>query len=131
MHRCHLTVIHGGGLGGILIIIFVRATRLGWEPGPGSLVHARAFTQPSFGQRPHLRYFANQPLIDYATVTTRSSRAGQPAGACCGSWSRRRTATSVGLLFYLPSHHYYLHLALLVLCSPPPRVTAWPRHKDL
>ncbi len=62
---------------------------------------------------------ANQPLLDYATVATRTLRAGQPAGACCGSWSRRRTATPVGLQFYFPSHHYLLLLALLVLCFPP------------
>ncbi len=77
----------------------MRATRLGWEPGPGSLVHARASLSaqpsangPTFAPRPISRF------LDYAT--------------------RRGSNFALPYNFYYYYCHYHHHLALLVLCSP-------------
>ncbi len=76
------------------------------------LPHRAIVPPPSYDTVPHTLLAVWVP-----PPATWSLRAGQPAGPRCGSWSQRRTATSVGRIS--PDRTLFLLLPL-----PPPRVTS-------
>ncbi len=103
------------------------AMRLGWEPGPGSLVHTRASLSaqpsangPTYASRPISRF------LDYATRLHHCCYAELTRRQACMLWELEQKAdrNSSGSNFPLPCnflHYYhYHHLALLVLCAHPP-----------
>ncbi len=112
------------------------ATRLGWEPGLGSLEHARA--SPSAQPSANGPTYATRPISCSRLRHCRFAdlRAGQLAGACCEELEQTTDRNCSGSTFSLPYcvyyYYYYHHLALLVLCYPtqprPPCVRPRPLH---